>query len=186
MGGGFGIPYEPGEERLDIARVGRETAKSFLDGCRDNGLGDPKLMIEPGRYLVGDAGILAARVRGVKRTDRTFIGTDAGMDTLIRPALYGAYHEAVLASRMDGQKEKATLTGRICENSDKMAIDRVLTRAEAGDIVAYLDAGAYGYAMSSNYNHSARPAEVLVDGTSARIIRKRETLGQMMQNDPID
>jgi diaminopimelate decarboxylase len=183
LGGGFGIPYEPGEEGLDIAYAGKETAGAFLDGCRDHGLGRPRLMIEPGRYIIGDAGVLAGQVCGIKRTDRTFIGTDAGMNALIRPAIYGAYHEAVLASRMEDPVEKATLTGQICENTDKMALDRLLPEARVGDIVAYLDAGAYGFAMSSNYNHTMRPAEALVEGHDAKLIRRRETFGQLIQND---
>ncbi|HLI02876.1 MAG TPA: hypothetical protein VKU93_01290, partial [Terracidiphilus sp.] len=127
------------------------------------------------------AGALLARVLYVKRNGRkTFVVTDAGMNDLIRPALYEAYHEIVPVQPRSGRQRIVDVVGPVCESGDFFARDRKLPPLEAGDLVALLDAGAYGMAQSSNYNTRPRPAEVLVEGARARLIRRRETLADLL------
>ncbi|MBN1678009.1 MAG: diaminopimelate decarboxylase [Candidatus Thermoplasmatota archaeon] len=179
LGGGFGIPHRNGERPLDINRAATlitdEMKASF--GSSDRA---PVLAIEPGRYIVGDSTILLARVRSVKRGVKTFVGIDAGMNTFVRPALYGAYHEILLANRGEKDMETVSVCGTICENTDLMAKDVLLPKMEPGDLVAILNAGAYGFSMSSQYNTNPRPAEALVlDGTH-QLTRERETLSDVI------
>jgi len=176
LGGGLGIPYRPEERPLDIRRFGAALAGRFEAFCREYGR-PLTLILEPGRYLVGESGTLLATVTDIKRIpERTFVGIDSGMNHLIRPALYGAYHEIVNASRVEGEREVACLVGNICESSDFFARDRPLPLFREGDIVAIRNVGAYGYTMSSQYNTRPRPAEVLVERGQARLIRERETV----------
>lgn len=174
LGGGLGIPYRPEEKPLDMRRLGKAISDRFARFC--HAYGRPlELILEPGRYLVAESGILLATVTDVKRTPvRTFVGVDTGLNHLLRPALYGAYHEIVNASRVEGEQEVACVAGNICESGDLLARDRLLPRFQEGDILAVLKVGAYGYAMSSNYNARPRPAEVLVEGDQVRLIRERE------------
>lgn len=179
VGGGFGIPYTPEEEPLDIDL----TAQLITDEMRatfGNSSRRPTLALEPGRYLVGDTTVLLARVRSVKRGERTFVGIDAGMNTILRPALYGAYHEFVLANREDQEAEVVDFCGTICENTDILARDRLMPRMMAGDLVAVMDAGAYGFSMSSQFNANPRPAEVLVREGAHALTRERETLSDVV------
>lgn len=174
LGGGLGIPYRPEETPLAIERLGRAMAERFVQFCLAYGH-TLELILEPGRYLVAESGTLLATVTDIKRTpERTFVGIDTGFNHLLRPALYGAYHEIVNASRVEGEKEVACVAGNICESGDLFAHDRLLPRFREGDILAILKVGAYGYAMSSNYNARPRPAEVLVEGNQVRLIRERE------------
>ncbi len=177
IGGGFGVPYRMGENELDIERTARVVAGAFREGCERYGLEKPRLMVEPGRYLVADTTVLLGTVNHVKRYAKTFIGTDVGMNTLLRPALYGAYHEVALANRMKAKVlERASVTGEICENTDVIANDRMLPVARDGDVVAFFNAGAYVYGMSSNYNSRPRPAEALIRSSGrVALIRRHET-----------
>jgi diaminopimelate decarboxylase len=176
IGGGLGIPYRPDDKTLDLDSVARKVTGIFTEQVKTLDLGSPALMMEPGRYIVGDAGILLARVHSVKRGGKTFIGTDAGMNTLLRPALYDAYHPVLVANRLDAKsEEKATVVGQICENTDHLAKDRLLPKIARGDLLAMVNAGAYGFAMSSQYNTRPRSAEVLVKDGADELIRKRET-----------
>ncbi len=175
IGGGFGIPYTAEEKPLDVDRAFELIAREFYQGVASYGLGNPELVVEPGRYLVGNAGVLLARVTHVKQSYRRFIGLDAGMQTLLRPSLYKAYHRIWFDGNRSSGNVSALITGQICENSDIHPIARPAEGVLSGDLAAVLDVGAYGYAMSSNYNNRPRPAEVLVSGRSVRLIRRRET-----------
>jgi diaminopimelate decarboxylase len=175
-GGGLGIDYHGGS--FDPAARVREYASAVsaaLEGF--NG----RLLLEPGRFLVAQAGALVARVLHVKRNGKkTFVITDAAMNDLIRPALYQAYHEIVPVKPRAGRARIVDVVGPVCETGDFFARDRKLAPVEPGDLVALLDAGAYGMAQSSNYNTRPRAAEVLVEGNEARLIRRRETMADLL------
>lgn len=175
-GGGLGIDYHAGS--FDAPAKVREYAAAI-----QNALGgfEGRLLIEPGRFLVAQAGALVARVLQVKRNGKkTFVITDAAMNDLIRPALYQAHHEIVPVRPRAGKSRVVDVVGPVCETGDFFARDRRLPPLEAGDLVALLDAGAYGMAQSSNYNTRMRPAEVLVEGAKARLIRRRETIAELL------
>jgi len=180
IGGGFGVPYRPPEPDLDIVRVAAEVTDRFKQ--RFEGAGSvPYLYAEPGRYLLCDSTVLLGRVHAVKFTGKKFVGTDAGMNILLRPALYGAYHQMYVANRMNARrKEKVNIVGQVCENSDILAKDRELPVTEEGDVIAILNAGAYGYSMSSNYNTRPRAAELLVRDGEEFLIREREDLTDIL------
>ena len=175
-GGGLGVDYHAGS--FDAAAAVRKYAaavESALGGF------DGKLMMEPGRFLVAQAGALVARVLQVKRNGKkTFVITDAAMNDLIRPSLYQAHHEIVPVREREGKPLTVDVVGPICESGDFFAHDRKLAPLEPGDLIAILDAGAYGMAQSSNYNTRLRPAEVLVEGAKARLIRRRETMADLL------
>ena len=174
VGGGFGVPYRTSERPLDVELVAEEVCgalrKTFGNGR------EPTLLIEPGRYLVCDSGILLSRVRAIKQGRIPFIGIDAGMNTLLRPALYGAHHEVLLANRLEKKTAAANVCGTVCENTDIMARERVLPRMAPGDLVAILNAGAYGFCMSSHYNGKPRPPEVLVARGKSELVREGESI----------
>jgi diaminopimelate decarboxylase len=175
-GGGLGIDYHGGN--FDPAARVREYA-SVINAALDGFTG--RLLLEPGRFLVAQAGALVTRVLNVKRNGRkTFVITDAAMNDLIRPALYQAYHEIVPVRRRPGRARTVDIVGPVCETGDFFARDRKLAPVETGDLLALLDAGAYGMAQASNYNSRLRPAEVLVEGAKARLIRRRETVADLL------
>ena len=173
IGGGFGIPYE-GEPPLAHDRL--------FEGLASRLRGTPyRLVIEPGRSIVGNAGVLLARVLYVKRNpQKNFIVVDAGMNDLMRPTLYGSFHEIVPVERRSAETLTADVVGPLCETGDFLAQDRPMPDVQPGDLLAILTAGAYGYALASNYNTRPRPAEVLIDGERAEIIRARERLEDLM------
>ncbi len=189
-GGGLGIDYHGGAPTARFSAVGsrggvfdaeakvREYAEALGNAlsCFDG-----RLLIEPGRFLAAQAGALVARVLYVKRNGKkTFVITDAAMNDLIRPALYQAHHEIVPVRPREGKPRIVDVVGPVCESGDFFARDRALKPVEPGDLVAVLDAGAYGMAQSSNYNTSPRAAEVLVEGARARLIRRRETMADLL------
>lgn len=175
-GGGLGIDYHGGA--FDAAGKVTEYAAAIQDALAGF---DGRLLIEPGRFLVAQAGALIARVLTVKRNGKkTFVITDAAMNDLIRPALYQAHHEIVPVRPRSGRARTVDVVGPVCESGDFFARDRKLTPFEPGDLVALLDAGAYGMAQTSNYNTRLRPAEVLVEGSKARLIRRRETMADLL------
>ena len=142
-----------------------------------------QVVMEPGRSIVGNAGILVARVQYVKKSHfKTFIVADAGMNDLIRPSLYQAHHE-ILPVTATKQTVTGDLVGPICESGDFLAQDRVLPAVTEGELVAALSAGAYGFAMSSNYNSRPRAAEVMVEGAEASLIRHRETWEDLVRGE---
>lgn len=175
-GGGLGIDYHGGS--FDAVAKVREYAAALEQAL--SGF-EGRLLLEPGRFLVAQAGALVARVLQVKRNGKkTFVITDAAMNDLIRPALYQAHHEIVPVRRGGGRAQVVDVVGPVCETGDFFARDRNLQRVEPGDLIALLDAGAYGMAQSSNYNTRMRPAEVLVEGAKARLIRRRETIADLL------
>jgi diaminopimelate decarboxylase len=182
IGGGLGIPYGPEDhpEGPDALAAG---LRPLLAGRKLN------LALEPGRFLVGPAGTLLTTVlytkqtQGEDGTSRTLAIVDAGMNDLLRPALYGAWHPVWPLHEADlGANGPVDLVGPVCESSDILAQDRCLGQVRPGNLLAIGQAGAYGYSMSSNYNARPRLAEVLVEGTKARLIRKRETYADFVQN----
>jgi diaminopimelate decarboxylase len=180
-GGGLGIDYHvavAGDSGFDPqARV--EEYASALEAAL-TGL-DVQLLLEPGRFLVAQAGALLARVLYVKRNGRkTFVVTDAAMNDLIRPALYQAFHEIVPVSPRAGRASAVDIVGPVCETGDFFARDRKMQPLEPGDLIAVLDAGAYGMVQSSNYNTRPRPAEVLLQRDDATLIRRRETVADLL------
>jgi diaminopimelate decarboxylase len=175
-GGGLGIDYHGGS--FDAAAKVREYAAAVEQAL--SGF-EGQLLLEPGRFLVAQAGALLARVLQVKRNGKkTFVITDAAMNDLIRPALYQAHHEIVPVRPRGGRAQIVDVVGPVCETGDFFARDRKLQRVEPGDLLALLDAGAYGMAQSSNYNTRMRPAEVLVEGAKTRLIRRRETVADLL------
>lgn len=178
IGGGFGVPYHPGQKPLDLDAVAEATREAL-------GEVDATLTVEPGRYLVADAGVLLARINTVKPvSDELIVGIDAGMSTLARPALYDAHHEikSVEAAVEKRSTTKATVTGPICESGDVFGTYD-LPAPERGDLLAIGNAGAYGYEMASQYNSRPRPATVVIDGENSAVDRRRETVSDVTRLD---
>jgi diaminopimelate decarboxylase len=176
-GGGLGIDYHGAVGFDPKAKVDEYAAalESSLKGL------DVQLLLEPGRFLVAQAGALLARVLYVKRNGKkTFVVTDAAMNDLIRPALYQAFHEIVPVAPRAGRAAAVDIVGPVCETGDFFARDRKMQPVEPGDLVAILDAGAYGMAQTSNYNTRPRPAEVLLHGDKTTLIRRRETIADLL------
>ena len=178
-GGGLGISYSPQAE-FDFTTRAAEYAKALLTGLQ---VSKVHLLLEPGRTIVGPAGALLTRVIYIKQNGaKRFIVTDAAMNDLIRPSLYKAHHEIVPVVRnADRHPAPFDVVGPICETGDFFARDRELPEVAEGELLAILDAGAYGMAISSNYNTRPRPAEVLVNGKSAKLVRKRETISDLLR-----
>lgn len=178
LGGGLGISYKD-----ELPPHPEEYAKALIEGLQ--GL-DVTLILEPGRVIVGNAGILVTEVQYVKETDdKNFVIVDAGMNDLIRPALYGSYQEIQSVVEPTGEKIVADVVGPICESGDFFAKDREISRPQRGDLIAVMSAGAYGFTMASNYNSHPKPPEILVDGDRYYIIRKRETLADLIHGEAI-
>ncbi len=179
LGGGYGIRYAD-ELPLDFD-VLRHGLAERLRATKY------RLIFEPGRALVGNAGILLTRVLYVKRNrQKNFIVVDAGMNDLMRPTLYGSFHEIIPVRHHQGNGFKADVVGPICETADFFAQDREMPDVEPGEFLAILTAGAYGFVLSSNYNTRPRPAEVLVQGSKAELIRPRERLQDLMAGETLD
>ncbi len=178
IGGGLGIDYE-GKGAITPYDLARDLLPAFEEVSSDL-KSDPMLWLEPGRSIVGNTTILLTRVNAVKRTHRNFVAVDAGFNLLIRPAMYGSYHRVVVANKDGGEDEVYTVVGPICESGDVLARDRKLPKVEKGDLIAILDAGAYGFSMSSQYNGRARCAEVLVSGSKTALIREPESFGDLI------
>jgi diaminopimelate decarboxylase len=177
-GGGLGIEYHAAQSFDPEAKV-RQYAAALQHAV--SGLDNLTLLLEPGRFLVAQAGALVARVLYVKKNgEKTFVITDAGMNDLIRPTLYQAHHEIVPVMPRKGCNVVADVVGPVCETGDFFARDREIAAIKPGDLVAILDAGAYGMSLASNYNTRPRAAEVLVEGRRARLIRRRETVAELL------
>jgi len=193
FGGGFGVPYREGEERLDLDDMTAAFSK-LLDGfLADYDNKDILFRIEPGRYIVAECGLLLGMVNAVKTNyEKEYIGTDLGFNLLIRPVMYDSYHAVHIAAKNglarpagydspDTHISPRTIVGNICESGDILAKDRELPPAREGDAIVFLTAGAYGFSMSSNYNQRLRPAEVLINADgSHRLIRRRETFEDLL------
>ncbi|MEM3733147.1 MAG: diaminopimelate decarboxylase [Candidatus Bathyarchaeia archaeon] len=181
FGGGLGVPYKPEEEELNINEYAESVTSIFKKKIENLGF-EPFFAIEPGRYIVCDAGILLTKVVSIKvaRTKK-FIGVDAGLNVLIRPAMYNAYHHILVANKLNEKNiEEYDVVGPICETADFLARKRVLPKVEEGDVLAVLNTGAYGFVMSSQYNARPRPAEVLVNKGRAELIREREDFNTLL------
>jgi len=177
LGGGLGIGYD-GNAHGSPA----EYASAVLPAVRPTGL---RLLLEPGRFLVAPAGILVGRVADTKAYTGCprFVILDTGMTELIRPMLYEAFHRIVVVAPRAGELQQHEVVGPLCETSDTLGHQRELGPIEVDDLVAVLDAGAYGFVMASNYNRRRMPAEVLVDGAGWRVIRKRQSYGDLFRNE---
>lgn len=174
IGGGLGIAYRGDQIAPSVPLYAKavQTALKSLNCC---------LLMEPGRRLVAAAGTLVTEVLYVKENaGRTFVITDAGNNDLIRPTLYSAYHEIVPVKKPGKSRQRVDVVGPICETGDFFARDRELASVEAGDLLAILDAGAYGFSLASNYNSRCRPAEVLIEKGKARLVRRREVLDDLL------
>lgn len=180
LGGGLGIPYHhdtgPAPTPEDYAA---KVVPIFREGVEACGI-TPELWVEPGRSVVADSTLLLTRVNSTKSAHKRFANVDAGFNLLIRPAMYDAYHEVIVANRADASlSTEYTVTGPICETGDILAPDRRLPPVAAGDLIAVLDAGAYGFAMSSQYNSRPRCPEVIIRGKRAALMRRGETIGDV-------
>lgn len=190
FGGGFGIPYHKyeGEERLDLAKLGEAFHATITKFVEDTGY-TGRFMCEPGRYIAAECGVLLGTCYSVKNNgEKRFAGTDLGFNQLMRPAMYDSFHDVEIyregGSEVTETMEQ-TIVGNICESGDIMAKDRQLPEIAEGDVIAMLDAGAYGYVMASPYNQRPRPAEVLIqENGEARLIRRRETLNDLLNMYP--
>jgi len=193
IGGGMGIVYDPSlasgtpdwwetdasGDRLTIDSY----AQAVVPKLKQLGL---KILVEPGRFMVGNAGVLLARVQYVKKTaTKQFVIVDAGMNDLIRPALYQSFHEIVPVVERPGALEKVDIVGPVCESGDFFAQDRELPPLAEGDLIAVMSAGAYGATMSSNYNSRPLPAEILVKGDRAATIRQRQGLEDLVRGESV-
>jgi diaminopimelate decarboxylase len=178
-GGGLGIDYGAGA--FDPAKQVEKYAAALMKGLGNE---PAHLLLEPGRFIVAQAGALLTRVLYVKKNgSKTFVITDAAMNDLIRPALYHAHHEIIPVKqprKSPAPEQKVDVVGPVCESGDFFARDRPLPAVKPNDLVVLLDAGAYGMSQTSNYNSRPRPAEVLVDGATARLIRRRETMQDLL------
>ena len=187
MGGGIGVPYKPKDKTLDLDAFSMKVLSLFKRRVNEYDLGEPFFCVEPGRYLVSDASILLTRVNTVKVTPfKRFVGVDAGFNTLLRPTMYGSYHQVVVANKLKALDEETyDVAGPICESGDLLAKDRRLPKVQEGDLLAVLNAGAYGYTMSSQYNARPRAAEVMVRDGKCAVTRKRETLDDLLSGQQV-
>ncbi|MBA1342602.1 MAG: Diaminopimelate decarboxylase [ANME-2 cluster archaeon] len=185
MGGGLGIPYQKDVATPTPSDLADMILPIFRRRSEDIGI-SPRLVLEPGRYIVGDTSILLAGVTTVKRSARNFVGVDAGLNLLIRPAMYDAYHEVAVANKADlAGAETYDIVGPICESGDIIARDRKLPLIEPGDVIAVFDVGAYGFSMSSQYNGRCRCTEIMVSGGSVDVIREQEHYGDLIAKQKI-
>lgn len=178
LGGGVGIPYKPDQTAVDLEYIFQHTKKIYKQKIEKNGLDPLRIVMECGRVITGPYGFLIATVIHLKHTYKDFVGLDACMANLMRPAMYGAYHhETILGKEKAPKNHIYDVTGNLCENNDKFAIDRKLPKIDIGDIIVIHDTGAHGYAMGFNYNGKLRSAELLLksDG-SVKQIRRAETI----------
>ena len=178
LGGGFGIPYRPGDKPLDLEYISEKIHDAYKEKIEARGLKPLRICMESGRLMTGPYGFLVTRAIHKKEIYKDYIGVDACMADLMRPALYGAYHHiTVLGKENEKSTKRYDVTGSLCENNDKFAIDRMLPVVERGDILVMHDTGAHGYAMGFNYNGKLRSAEFLLkeDG-SVQKIRRAETV----------
>ncbi|HAA10767.1 MAG TPA: diaminopimelate decarboxylase [Cytophagales bacterium] len=181
FGSGFKVAYREGDAVTDISLLASRIEEAFLEFCQEYGR-ELEMWFEPGKYLVSEAGYMLVRTNVIKTTPATvFAGVDSGMNHLIRPMMYDAYHDIVNLSNPQGTQRVYTVVGYICE-TDTFGWDRKLNEVREGDILAIKNAGAYGFSMSSNYNSRFRPAEVLVYQGKHHLIRKRETMDDLLVN----
>ncbi|MFB6243865.1 MAG: diaminopimelate decarboxylase, partial [Halobaculum sp.] len=173
FGGGFGVPYHPDEEPLDLSRVADRVREAIGDL-------DARIELEPGRYVVADAATILTRVNTVKETpETTVVGVDASLATLVRPAMFDAYHPIRNVSAPEREATPVSVGGPCCTSADVFCTDRPLAEPERGDLLAIGNAGAYGYELASRFHSQPLPAEVAVEDDSWRVSRERETLADV-------
>ncbi len=180
FGSGFKVAYKDGDIVTDIQELGGKLAKAFNEFCQRYGR-NLELWLEPGKFLVSEAGTMLVQVNVVKPTPTvTFAGVNSGLNHLIRPMMYDAYHHIINVSNPSGAQQRYTVVGYICE-TDTFGSDRDLNEVREGDILAFKNAGAYGFSMASNYNSRVRPAEVLIINGEAKLIREREKFEDLLK-----
>ncbi|MTI31915.1 diaminopimelate decarboxylase [Xanthovirga aplysinae] len=181
FGSGFKVAYREGDVTTNIEELGEKLGNAFGDFCKSYGR-DIELWFEPGKFLVSESGFLLVKTNVIKTTPATvFVGVDSGMNHLLRPMMYDAYHDIFNVSNPKGTTRVYSIVGYICE-TDTFGWDRKLNEVKEGDILAIKNAGAYGFSMTSNYNSRFRPAEVLVINGEAKLIRKRENMEDLLKN----
>lgn len=182
LGGGIGVAYKPEEKSIDLDAWAGRLLGFIKEKLAEYDLGSPEVWVEPGRYLVAESGVLLTRVTTLKSSPgKLFAGVDAGFNTLVRPAMYGSYHHILNASAMNKTPRKYDVYGPLCESGDLFTRDRLIPEISEGDLLAIMNAGAYGFSMSSQYNSRPRPAEVSVMAGEHRVIRERETLQDLLK-----
>jgi diaminopimelate decarboxylase len=180
LGGGLGIQYHPDHPAPNPADLAAAVLPILQDRCRDLGIA-PKLILEPGRSIVADTTVMLTSVNVVKRAHVNFVAVDAGFNVLARPMLYDSYHHIIVTNKAaQAAQENCTVVGPICETGDVLAKDRQLPALVRSDVLAFLDAGAYGFSMASQYNGQPRPAEVLVCGDRAEVTRRAEDASALL------
>jgi diaminopimelate decarboxylase len=183
FGSGFKVAYKEGDNVTNIYDLGLKLTKAFNEFCQNYGR-KLEMHFEPGKFIVSEAGLLLVTVNVVKATPTaTFVGVDSGLNHLIRPMMYDAYHDIVNTSNAKGESKLYTIVGYICE-TDTLGADRKLSEVREGDILAIKNAGAYGFSMASNYNSRLRPAEVLILNGEAKLIREREVFEDLIRHQP--
>ncbi|MHA1913689.1 MAG: diaminopimelate decarboxylase [Promethearchaeota archaeon] len=187
FGGGLGIPYRPEEDPLNLEVYKDIVLKKFKTLIEKGDLGEPRFIVEPGRYLSAEASIIVAQINTIKDNGyRKFAGVNAGFNSLIRPILYGSYHHIIPCDISGERKEtKYDIAGPICESGDILGKERVLPELKEEEYLAILDAGAYGFTMSSSYNSRPRSAEILINNKQAYKIRDAETIENLVSNQKI-
>nr|WKN39141.1 diaminopimelate decarboxylase [Tunicatimonas sp. TK19036] len=181
FGSGFKVPYKKGDAGTDIEKLATLMEEAFLEFCQEYGR-ELEMWFEPGKFLVSDSGYLLAQTTVVKENPGVhFVHLNSGLNHLLRPMMYDAYHEIINISNPNGEPKQYHVVGYICE-TDTFGLNRSLAEVRAGDIIAIKNAGAYGFSMASNYNSRFRPAEVLIYQGEAKLIRQRETLDDIMRN----
>lgn len=177
VGGGYGVPYHPDDEPLDLPRVAAATREALGDV-------DAEVVLEPGRYVVADASVLLTTVNTRKEApEDVVVGVDASMSTLLRPAFFDAYHPVRNLTGQDRGTEPVTVTGPLCTSADVLCEDRPLAAPRRGDLLAVGNAGAYGYEFTSTFHSRPRPAEVAIEGDDTRIVRERESVGDLTRHE---
>ncbi|MCT4591835.1 MAG: diaminopimelate decarboxylase [Candidatus Gracilibacteria bacterium] len=181
FGGGFGVPYKGEDQAMDLGELGRLASEKFAKFAENRNI---EMYFEPGRYIVCDAGIMLTKVNTIKTNPqgRKFACVDSGYAQLVRPMIYGSYHEIINVSNPDGAKEQVDIAGNICESGDMFARQREISAVREGDVLAVLSAGAYGASMASNYNLQAIPAEILVNNQGQiKKIRNRQVFSDILK-----
>jgi diaminopimelate decarboxylase len=181
FGSGFKVPYKPEDYATDVEELGRELTTKFKEFCAAYGR-ELELWFEPGKFLVSEAGTFLVKVSAIKQTtSAVFVGVDSGLNHLIRPMFYNAWHTITNVSNPGGKQRIYTVVGNICE-TDTFGWDRKLNEVREGDILAFSNAGAYGFSMASNYNSRYKPAEVMITAGEDKLITRRESFDDLIRN----
>ncbi|MBN1801768.1 MAG: diaminopimelate decarboxylase [Candidatus Lokiarchaeota archaeon] len=183
FGGGLGIPYRPDQDPLDLQAYNNIVIDQFKTLVNRGTIGEPTLKIEPGRYIAGEASVLITQINTIKNNGyKLFAGVNAGFNTLVRPTMYGSYHHIVPCVKTNGSNILSyDIVGPICESGDVLGKERGITELKEGDYLAVLDAGAYGFTMSSPYNSRPRPAEILINMGNSYLVRKAESYDDLLE-----